>query len=396
MRVRVLGGGVAGLAGAVALRRRGLDDVVVLERDSAEGLQARQGHGMILMPNAVAALRALGAGGCLDRHNALRRAVMQDERAHVLQSEPMDGVHCVTRSDLVDALRAELPDDAIEHGRCATRVLFEAPRAPHPGAIERRVRSLGFAAGPPLSAAVVDLFVGADGARSALCAALNPDLVRVRSRVFEVVMSARRPELAADLGATFLKTVFADRGLAFGLLSPSADHVIGFMQFDTQRHGIPLRADGTGLRDFATALLDSPPEPVASFLRDADPTTAHLWRPLDGEVAATACAGNAVVIGDAAHPLLPFSSQGVGSALEDAIALAGAIERTRGRRDLLPQALAGFCEERRRDVGRFVDGGRLILSHFVGASPGLVAPYVYARPSPPQPWSSRPWHAPAS
>jgi 2-polyprenyl-6-methoxyphenol hydroxylase-like FAD-dependent oxidoreductase len=384
MRVRILGGGIAGLAGAVALRRRGMDDVAILERDSAAGLRARQGHGMILMPNAVAALRALGADGCLGLHNELRRAVIQDERGRVLRSEPMDGVHCVTRHGLVDALRAELPDDAVEHGRCCTRVLLDAPKAPHPGDGERRVRSLGFAAGPSLSAADVDLFVGAEGVRSALCAALNPGLVRARSRVFEVVMSARRPELAAELGATFLKTVLEDRGLAFGLLAPSADHVIGFLQFDTRRHGIPLRTAGAGLVDFAAAALGSPPEPVASFLRVADPATAHLWRPVDGEIAATACASNAVVIGDAAHPLLPFSSQGVGSALEDAVALADAIERASGRRDLLPRALTGFCEERRRDVGLFVDGGRLILSHFVGASSGFVAPYVYAGPRPPQ------------
>jgi 2-polyprenyl-6-methoxyphenol hydroxylase-like FAD-dependent oxidoreductase len=386
MRVRILGGGIAGLAGAVALRRRDLDDVVILERDSAARLRARQGHGMILMPNAIAALRALGADGCLGRHNELTQTVMQDERGRVVQSEPMDGVHCVTRSCLVDTLRVALPDDAVEHGRCCTRVLFDPPPAPRPGDGERRVRSLGFASGPSLSATDVDLFVGAEGARSPLCAALNPGLVRTRSRVFEVVMSARRPELAADLGATFLKTVFEDRGLAFGLLSPSADHVIGFLQFDTQRHGIPLRADGAGLLDFATALLGSPPEPVASFLRNADPSTAHLWRPVDGEVAASTCASNAVVVGDAAHPLLPFSSQGVGAALEDAVALADAVQRASERRDLLPQALADFCEQRRRDVGRFVDGGRLILSHFVGGSPGVVAPYVYAGPSPSQRW----------
>ncbi len=42
MRVRVLGGGVAGLACALAVRRRcGFDDVVVLERDSPEVAQAR-------------------------------------------------------------------------------------------------------------------------------------------------------------------------------------------------------------------------------------------------------------------------------------------------------------------------------------------------------------------
>jgi salicylate hydroxylase len=202
--------------------------------------------------------------------------------------------------------------------------------------------------------------------------------------VFEIVMSTCLPELAAHLGSTFLKTVLADRGLAFGLLSPAGDDVIGFLQFDVQRHGTPSRTAESGLVDFATTLLGSVPEPVASFLRNADESTAHLWRPMDGEIAANCCASNAVVIGDAAHPLLPFSSQGVGSALEDAIALADVIEGASGRRELLPQALAGFCEERRRDVGRFVDGGRLILSHFVGASSGLVAPYVYAGPRPPR------------
>jgi hypothetical protein len=32
----------------------------------------------------------------------------------------MDGVYCVTRHALVDALRAQLPDPAVEHGRCCT------------------------------------------------------------------------------------------------------------------------------------------------------------------------------------------------------------------------------------------------------------------------------------
>jgi 2-polyprenyl-6-methoxyphenol hydroxylase-like FAD-dependent oxidoreductase len=131
MRVRILGGGVAGLAGAVALRRRGFDDVVVLERDTPAELRARPGHGMILMPNGVAALRALGADGCLSRHRSLSRAIFQDEHGRVLRSEPLDGVYCVTRRGLVDALRAGLPGDAVEHGRRCTRVVLDLPPALH-------------------------------------------------------------------------------------------------------------------------------------------------------------------------------------------------------------------------------------------------------------------------
>lgn len=336
MRVRILGGGVAGLAGAVALRQRGFDDVVVLERDTPAEMGARPGHGMILMPNGVAALRAVGAGGCLLRHRALSRAVFQDERGRVLRAEPIDGVYCVTRRGLVDALRAGLPGDAVEHGRRCTSVVLDP--APDRRGIDRRVRSVGFAAGPSWSDADADVFVGAEGSRSALCTALNPGLTRARCRVFEIVMSTRLPELARDLGATFLKTVFSDRGLAFGLLSPCTDHVIGFLQFDVQRHGVQPGAAGPDLLDFAAALLGDVPEPVASFLRDVDASTAHVWRPVDGGVATNLCASNAVVIGDAAHPLLPFCSQGVGAALEDAVILR---RRDRGRRRATRSSPAG-------------------------------------------------------
>ena len=129
MRVRILGGGVAGLAAAVALRQRGLDDVLVLERDTAAEMAARRGHGMMLMPNAVAALRALGAERCLDGQRALRQAVFQDEHGRVLQRESLDGAFCVTRRGLVDGLRAELPADAIEHGRRCARVVLDAAPA---------------------------------------------------------------------------------------------------------------------------------------------------------------------------------------------------------------------------------------------------------------------------
>jgi salicylate hydroxylase len=376
MRIRILGGGVAGLAGAVALRHHGFDDVRVLERDTPAELHARPGHGMILMRNGVAALRALGAGGCLVGHRALTRAVFQDERGAVQRIDPLDGIYCVTRGALVGALRAELPDGAVEHGRLCANVLLESAGGPHPPDEDRRVRSIGFADGSSLDAADADLFVGADGVRSTFAAALNPDLARPHSRVFEIVMSARDPELAAHLGATFLTTLLAQRCLAFGLLSPSPGRVVGFLQFDVQRHGVPPCAAGPGIADVAVDLLGDVPWQVARFLRLADRSTAHLWRPADAEPAARPCVANAVLIGDAAHPLLPFSRQGVGAALDDALVLAEALARGRG--EPLAGTLARYCEERRRDVAPFVAGGRRIQASLVGQAPGFASPYVHA------------------
>lgn len=376
MRVRILGGGVAGLACAVAMRRRcGFDDVVVLDRDTREDAKARAGHGLILMQNGVAALRALGADGFLDRFRALDQALVQDHAGTVLESEELHGVYCVTRAGIVEALRDELPADGVRYGRRATGIeLVPAlPPGRDPRTIRRELRSIAFEAGTPLTHDAADLFIGAEGWRSPMYAAFNPGAARAESPVSEIVTSTRLPELAAQLGSTFLKTVFAGRGLAFGLLSPSRDWVIGFLQFDRRRHGLPAGAE---LRAFVTRLVAQAPEPMASYLRLADFSTAHLWRPIDADLAAGQCGTNAVIVGDAAHPLLPFTSQGVGAALEDAVILADAVGLVVDSPHLLPRTLAGFAGDRTRDLAGYVDGGRLILANFLGATDGFVAPYL--------------------
>src|SRR5262249_20761705 len=74
-------------------------------------------------------------------------------------------------------------------------------------------------------------------------------------------------------------------------------------------------------------------------------------------------------------PLLPFTSQGVSAALEDAVILADLVKAL-GHRDALPSTLAGFAADRRRDMASFVDGGRRILASFVDERNDIVSPYV--------------------
>ncbi|MBM5801440.1 MAG: aminotransferase class I/II-fold pyridoxal phosphate-dependent enzyme, partial [Cyanobacteria bacterium K_DeepCast_35m_m2_023] len=370
-RVTILGAGVAGLTAALALRRRaGLEQVRVLERDHPG--QHRPGHGLLLMPNGVKALQGLGLAPVLDGQRALTAAILQSDTGTVVHREPLDEIYCLTRLALVESLSQQLPADSVQRG-CGVSGVELAPSL-QLNFIDGHTERLD---------AEHDLLIGAEGIRSALCQALNPGFERSSSRVFEVVTSSERPDLASLLGSQFIKTLFPSRGLAFGLLAPSATRVIGFLQFDTHRHAPPADTSPQALARFVTALMADAPEPVSSYLQQADWQNAHLWRPVDADLPPQLSAGRAVLIGDAAHPLLPFTSQGVSAALEDAVLLADAVAMARADQRPLADVLSGLMHDRRRDLEPTLQGGgRAILTAFVDPPQVTTLPYVDGSDSP--------------
>jgi salicylate hydroxylase len=77
--------------------------------------------------------------------------------------------------------------------------------------------------------------------------------------------------------------------------------------------------------------------------------------------------GRAVLLGDAAHPVLPFLAQGAVLALEDAVTLAGCLNE---RRDGVAAALQKYEQARRQRVRRVAEAsqrnGRIY--HMAGAA----------------------------
>jgi 2-polyprenyl-6-methoxyphenol hydroxylase-like FAD-dependent oxidoreductase len=71
--------------------------------------------------------------------------------------------------------------------------------------------------------------------------------------------------------------------------------------------------------------------------------------------------GHVALLGDAAHPMLPFLGQGACQALEDAQALGQALETT----DSISTALRAYQAQRQRRVARIVVASRRIgrLAH---------------------------------
>jgi 2-polyprenyl-6-methoxyphenol hydroxylase-like FAD-dependent oxidoreductase len=70
--------------------------------------------------------------------------------------------------------------------------------------------------------------------------------------------------------------------------------------------------------------------------------------------------GNLVLVGDAAHPMLPFTSRGVSSAIADAVVLERELRRHRDPGD----ALAAYSSRRREECAPYIGKGRELTRNF--------------------------------
>ena len=342
--VAVIGGGLAGLATAIALRQRGID-CRVFER-SAGG----NSHGLaiILMPNGLQALDALGLG---EKVRGLgvkaRRVVVRSAAGRLIHDTRLPDHVCLMRSDLIDLLTRALPDGTVQAGMEFTR--FEADATGSP-------RAARFACGELVAAFG---FIGADGARSRVRKCQYPPRVMVPPRVKELISLVRLPDVARSLGNDVRKFVSEAGGLAVGVASPGRGHVLWYLQYDSKRWDIATRS-ARRLAEFAQSLVGDWPEPIPRLLRETEYAESHVWSVPTIAPLTSPVRGNVALVGDAAHPLPTLTSQGANTALEDAVCLA------RSRR-LVPwyQRLKAYDTSRRRVLRERHHEGSLRIGEFL-------------------------------
>ncbi|CAB9526781.1 Bifunctional aspartate aminotransferase and glutamate/aspartate-prephenate aminotransferase [Seminavis robusta] len=375
-QILILGGGVAGLSSAIALGRR-FPSAKLTIIDKALTSQRDPGFGMLLMINGVKALQDLGASEILQDFQPIKRSLIKAKNGEVVFDETFgEGqIYCCSREKLIAGLEAafqrNVPTFEQLHKRCV------AVDVSATGFVTKITMSdkTDLCVGPE------DLIVAADGVHSVLCSTLNSGMDRPVSTVNELVSSIYAPELAEQIGNTFHKTVMCAEGLGFGLVAPTATHVIGFIQFDTSKHTIPKSTEERrALYNLAVSKIDAcnpHKEFFAKYASIVDVVGAsHIWKPINCELPSKLHVKNAVLVGDAAHPLLPFTSQGVAAALEDALALADALapEAT------IESSLINFERVRRPIVNEYLQGGKRILKDFLQPDGSItLQPYCEGR-----------------
>ncbi len=359
-QVTIIGAGIGGLAVARALALRGAD-VTVLEQAPAV---SEVGAGVQISPNGAVVLRALGLGEALDAASVRATAVALIDgptgrgvtRLEVGRLRPDQGYHFVHRADLIGLLH----DGAVAAG---VRVLTDQRVAavdlggPRPGwrlsAGDTHTRPDG----------TTPLLIGADGLKSSVRAALTGHVAPFFTR--QVAWRAIVPEPA---GAEPIAEVHMGPGR----------HIVSY----------PLR--GGTLRNIV-AVEERPSWAAEGWSHPADPADlarafagfsarvrgwldrvqqVYLWGLFRHPVARvwqqTLADGAVAILGDAAHPTLPFLAQGANMALEDAWVLTAAL----ARHDTTAAALAAYQSLRSPRCARIVDAAsrNARLYHLSGLS----------------------------
>jgi salicylate hydroxylase len=346
LRIAIAGGGVGGMAAAIALQKQGAS-VQIFEQARAYG---RIGADVNLTPNAVHALDRLGIGAALRRTAArpeFRISRMWDTGAETSRlpmssaAEEKFGAPQLTihRADLLRAL-----EDAL------------APGTLRLGAKVRNIEQSGDGAALLLESGErieADVLIGADGIHSVVRHALfGPDHPRFTGLVSWRATCPRAAVANLPNLDSFTKWwgPTPDRQIVTFPLS-LGEEIFVFAttpKEDWTEEGWTLRGDIQELRaayaDFhpeARALLDACAETTRSALHVREPM--ERWSK-----------GHVTILGDAAHPMVPFMAQGACMAIEDAIVLSRALENARGAD--VPAALEAYETARRERTARVQRG----------------------------------------
>lgn len=351
--VLVVGGGMTGLATALALHHRGVG-VRVLER--AARRRRRGGAALSVDPGLLERVTGLDAGDLpLARDSYYDFAAWGDLHAWLK-----------TR-----VRQARIP---LERGREVVAVsVGDAPR-------------VALADGGTRRGALV---VGADGVRSALRRAVEPDRPAAeyagylvwRGLVPEADLPPGTPLPAA--GNTF--DVLYASGFALGAYAvpgPDGSTVPGrrrlaFAWCDARRHEAladfigrdegrfdtigPEAIDDGLLRGLAATAREVWPGPWDVAIAHAAEKREIFATPIAEHLPRRLVSGAVALVGDAAHATTPMTGAGLDAGLRDALALGGAV----GRHGPSPRALAAYEAERLGPDRRLVSTGRRMGRSFL-------------------------------
>jgi salicylate hydroxylase len=346
MRIIVVGAGIGGLAAALTLRRSGFE--VQLFEQASELREV--GAGVQISPNATRILHRLGLEEPLRRLGVrpCARVIRRWDDGRVIAREPLADAcerdfgatyYHFHRADLLDVLSAAIPDEMfhLDH-RCV-------------GLVQHGDRvKVEFQNGATYDG---DVVIGADG---------------VHSRVREAILGSESPRFSGHVAYRGL--VPAARVAHLGIETVASawwgpgHHFVHYFVGAGARYlnwvavtpGEWRVESWSAKGDVADALkeFEGWHSQVRAIIGAVDAT--NRWALYDRDPLQRWTVGRVTLVGDAAHPMLPYMAQGAVQSIEDAAVLAKCLELGDARAP--GAALQRYEQTRKPRASRCQEGSR--------------------------------------
>jgi len=340
-KIAVVGAGISGLSMANYLEKYKID-YHIYERRKKKDLA---GHGFLIPQEGMEYLyQILDPDLLLQQGNFLTKYIQYSHTGKVLAEKQLNNVFAISRHSLIDLLSQNISPE---------KITYEQTIIPN----DKQNGKLKLSDGTDIEA---DIAVISDGSKSRIRSSLFKDETMKLVRESEVVNIIQDKEIADSIENDFIKFHHDEGGLTFGILKLSADTILWYSQFDNEKYMIN-ECSAENLRKYMLQVFENWHPLIPSIIKKSDYKNVHLWNVYELEKLNPFYKDNIVFIGDAAHPLIPFTSQGVTSALKDSFTLTEYLVEEQNK----TEAFRKYENQRKPEIEVHINNGRTLLNQFL-------------------------------
>lgn len=343
-KVAIIGAGVSGLSMANYLEKNNID-YHLYERRTQNDLK---GHGFILPKEGIEHLsNIIDINDLYAKGSFLKKYYHYNQAGEIISEKNLEDVFVVSRSALIEILAKGVPADKISYNSTVALNGFSNGKA-----------DIVLDGNTSLDA---DIVVASDGSRSRIRRTIFQDEIMKAVLENEVVNIIENEELASQIESNFLKFHHENGGLTFGVLKLSPSKILWYCQFDITKFFINEDYTPDCIKQFMLDNFGDWNPLISSIIEGSSYENAHIWRVYELEKLNPFHHENVVFIGDAAHPLIPFTSQGVTSAMKDSFTLTNLLVEGNS----IHETFRKYEEERRPEIDIHIKNGRALLEQFL-------------------------------
>ncbi len=343
----IIGGGISGYAMALCLHRNGVK-TRIFERNKDN---SSVGFGFLLLKNGIDALNVLSLKSkLLKRGNPINFFKAISPSGEEIYSKSLEDCIAISRKHIMELLSEEFDSNYVQYG-----MPFEKLNYTSNGDIE----SIQFENGESVKS---DVYFGSDGNSSRIRKQLFPDTELASVGEEEIVGVVYLPEIK-DKKDVFVKVIDSENGCSMGLIPLLDNHYIWFFQFNSTLHQLSENRPEI-IQQFMSDRVVNFPNEFQSAIKNTNFNHVFLWVSKRLDLLPAFHKNNMVLIGDAAHPLLAFTSQGANSAIEDALCLASLLSEQKPE-ETLENVFENYYAKRNVFIQKYIKEGDELVRNFL-------------------------------